>query len=235
MNSSKLSINLLSMLILGVDTSGRDGSIALVKFGQGSARTLEVVPLEGGTFSAQLVPQISDTLERHGLTKRDPDGFAAVSGPGSFTGLRVGLAAIKAFGEVMQKPIAAVSLLEAVARASELRGDVTAALDAGRGEVYAADFQISIPQIIVSHPRLVALADLVLENRGRQIVTPDARIADFIREKSLRVVQIDRPRADFIARMGFEKIQAGEVISPEALDANYIRRSDAEVKNLNTI
>lgn len=221
------------MLILGVDTSGRDGSIALVKFEQGSARTLEVMPLEGGTFSAQLVPQISDMLNRHGLTKRDLDGFAAVSGPGSFTGLRVGLAAIKALGEVLQKPIAPVSLLEAVARVSELQGDVTAGLDAGRGEVYAADFQISRSQIIVSHQRLVALAEFVSGNGLRQIVTPDARIADFIRDKSLRVVQIDRPRADFIARMGFEKIEAGEIISPESLDANYIRRSDAEVKNLN--
>jgi hypothetical protein len=48
----------------------------------------------------------------------------------------------------------------------------------------------------------------------------------------MRVVQVDHPRADFIARMGFEKIQAGEIISPELLDANYIRRSDAEIKKL---
>ncbi|HEX3739529.1 MAG TPA: tRNA (adenosine(37)-N6)-threonylcarbamoyltransferase complex dimerization subunit type 1 TsaB [Terriglobales bacterium] len=218
------------MLILGVDTSGRDGSIALVKFEQGSARTLEVVRLEGGTFSAQLVPQISDMLKRHGLTKRDLDGFAAVSGPGSFTGLRVGLAAIKALGEVLQKPVAAVSLLEAVARLSALQGDVMAALDAGRGEVYAADFQISGSQTTISHERLLTLAEFVSENKHRQIVTPEEKIAEFMRQESLRVIQIDRPRADFIARIGFEKIYAGEIIAPEALDANYIRRSDAEIK-----
>jgi tRNA threonylcarbamoyladenosine biosynthesis protein TsaB len=218
------------MLILGVDTSGRDGSIALVKFEQGSARTLEVVPLEGGTFSAQLVPQISDMLKRHGLTKRDLDGFAAVSGPGSFTGLRVGLAAIKALGEVLQKPVAAVSLLEAVARLSALQGDVMAALDAGRGEVYAADFQISGSQTTISHERLLTLAEFVSENKHRQIVTPEEKIAEFMRQESLRVIQIDRPRADFIARIGFEKIYAGEIIAPEALDANYIRRTDAEIK-----
>ena len=103
------------MLVLGVDTSGKNGSIALVQFGQGNSRTLEVVPLEGGTFSAQLVPQISDALGRHSLTKSDIDGFAVVSGPGSFTGLRVGLAAIKALAEVLRKPIAALSLLEAAA------------------------------------------------------------------------------------------------------------------------
>jgi len=218
------------MLILGVDTSGKDGSIALVQFEQGSARTLEVVPLVGGTFSAQLVPQISELLSRHGLNKRDIDGFAVVSGPGSFTGLRVGLAVIKALAEVLQKPIAAVSLLEAVVRASEVQGDVVATLDAGRSEVYAANIQISGSQTTISHQQLLTLTEFVSANGSRQIVTSDAKIADFVREKSLRVMQIDHPRANVVARLGFEKIQAGEVISPEALDANYIRRSDAEVK-----
>jgi tRNA threonylcarbamoyladenosine biosynthesis protein TsaB len=218
------------MLILGVDTSGKDGSIALAEFEQGNVRTVEVVALEGGTFSAQLVPQISDTLKRHGLSKRDIDGFAVVSGPGSFTGLRIGLAAIKALAGVLQKPIAAVSLLEAAARVSELHGDVTVALDAGRGEVYAADFQISGSQTTTSDERLFTLVEFVVANRDRRIITPDAKIADLIGEKGLSVTQIDRPRADVVARLGFEKIQAGDVISAEALDANYIRRSDAEAK-----
>jgi len=217
------------MLILGVDTSGKGGSIALVEFEQGNARTLEVIPLEGGTFSAQLVPQISDALNRHRLGKRDIDGFAVVSGPGSFTGLRVGLAAIKALAEVLQKPIAAVSLLEAVVRASGMQGNVVAALDASRGEVYAADFQVSNSYTTTSNQRLLPLAEFSSAS-NRQIVTPDEKIADLIREKGLRVTLIDRPRADTIARLGFEKIQAGEVTKPETLDANYIRRSDAEVK-----
>jgi tRNA threonylcarbamoyladenosine biosynthesis protein TsaB len=220
------------MLILAVDTSGKDGSIALVEFEQGSARTIEVVPLEGGTFSAQLVPQISDTLNRQGLTKQNIDGFAVVSGPGSFTGLRVGLAAIKALAEVLRKPIAALSLLEAIAGTCGKDGDLDVALDAGRGEVYAGSFQISGSQTIVSHQQLLTLAEFASANVGRQIVTPDAKIADLLRAKSLCVIRIDRPRGDVIARFGFEKIQAGEVITPEALDANYIRRSDAEVKKL---
>jgi tRNA threonylcarbamoyladenosine biosynthesis protein TsaB len=220
------------MLILGVDTSGKDGSIALVKFEQGCERALEVVPLEGGTFSAQLVPQISDALNRHSLTKGDIDGFSVVSGPGSFTGLRVGLAAIKALAEVLQKPIAAVSLLEAVARSSETQGDVVVALDASRGEVYTADCQVSSQQTTARNERLLTLGGFVSANGGRQIITPDAKVADFIREKGLPVTQVDRPRADVIARLGFEKIQAGEVTSSELLDANYIRRSDAELNKL---
>src|ERR1700756_1830686 len=157
------------MLILGVDTSGKDGSIALVEFEQGSARTMEVVALEGGTFSAQLVPQISDTLNRHGLTKQNIDGFAVVSGPGSFTGLRVGLAAIKALAEVLRKPIAALSLLEAIAGIYGKDGELTVALDAGRGEVYAGSFQISGSQTIMSHQQLLTLAEFASANVKGQI------------------------------------------------------------------
>jgi tRNA A37 threonylcarbamoyladenosine modification protein TsaB len=142
----------------------------------------------------------------------------------------VGLAAIKALAEVLQKPIAAVSLLEVVVRASGTPGDVVVALDASRGEVYTADFQVSRQQTTAQSQQLLTLADFASANTGRQIITPDAKIADFIREKGLRVTQIDRPRADTIARLGFEKIQVGDVVSPESLDANYFRRSDAEVK-----
>src|SRR5438270_606217 len=129
------------MLILGVDTSGKNGSLALVRFEAESAHTLEIVPLEGGRFSAQLIPQISALLLKHDLTKNDIDAFAIVSGPGSFTGLRVGLAAIKALAEILRKPIASISLLEIVARAAETDGRVIAALDAGRDEVYIGIYE----------------------------------------------------------------------------------------------
>jgi len=218
------------MLILGVDTSGKNGSIALVRFEHGSPRTLEVVPLEGGTFSVQLVPQISDALNRHNLTKHDIDAFAVASGPGSFTGLRVGLAAIKALAEVLQKPIAAVSLLEAVVRDAGLEGELVAALDAGRGEVYVADFHVSGSHATARDQQLLPLAEFISANRHRQIVTPEAKMAELAREKGMRVTQVNRPRADAIAKLSFKKIQAGEVISPESLDANYIRRSDAEIR-----
>ena len=218
------------MLVLGVDTSGKNGSIALVRLEQGSPRTLEVVPLEGGTFSAQLVPQISELLQRHGLTKRDIDAFAVASGPGSFTGLRVGLAAIKALAEVLQKPIAAVSLLEAISRAAEKKDEVLAALDAGRGEIYVARYSVSEAQTTLRKQELLTFAEFASANANREIITPDAKIADLAREKGLRVTQVAYPRADVIARLGLEKIQAGEVVSSESLDANYIRRSEAEIK-----
>src|ERR1700686_2080943 len=104
------------MLLLAIDTSGKNGSIALarVSHGQSGIEILEVLSLDGGAFSAQLVPQIARLLEKHGCSKNDLAAFAVVSGPGSFTGLRVGLAAIKALAEVMKKPISAVSILETI-------------------------------------------------------------------------------------------------------------------------
>src|SRR5216684_4989526 len=119
------------MLLLAADTSGRHGSIALAHCGpEAACAVIEVVPLDGGTFSARLVPQVAALLAKHGLNKRDIDGFAVVSGPGSFTGLRIGLAAVKALAEVLAKPIAAVSLLEACVFSSGAEGTVMAALDA---------------------------------------------------------------------------------------------------------
>ena len=94
------------MLLLAADTSGKNGSIALAQCSpDGNCEALEVVPLSGGMFSAQLIPQIAELLKRHNFSKHDLDGFAVASGPGSFTGLRVGLAAIKALAEVLSKPI----------------------------------------------------------------------------------------------------------------------------------
>ena len=128
------------MLLLAADTSGKQGSIALAQCRAGeNCAVIEVVPLAGGTFSAQLIPQIAALLEARGHGKSDVDAFAVANGPGSFTGLRVGLAAIKALAEVLQKPIAAISLLEAVACSGAAHGRVLAALDAGRGDVYVGD------------------------------------------------------------------------------------------------
>lgn len=216
------------MLLLAIDTSGRDGSIALATCEpQGVCEILEVVPLTGGTFSAQLIPQIAVLLGKHRFTQSDIGAFIVASGPGSFTGLRVGLAAIKALAEALGKPIAAVSLLEATAAAANEEGTVLAALDAGRGQIYVGEYEGKSPaglgeSLVGQHEFLDTVA-------GRLIVTPDSSIAEVARAAGLKVLHIEKLQSDVIARVGWRKIQAGETISPEDLDANYIRRSDAEI------
>jgi tRNA threonylcarbamoyladenosine biosynthesis protein TsaB len=214
------------MLLLAADTSGKHGTIALAHCGPGDAcNVLEVVALEGGTFSAQLVPQIAAMLSKHGFTKYDIGGFAVVSGPGSFTGVRVGLAAIKALAEVLQKPIAAVSLLEAIAVTSPAQGKVTAVMDAGRGEVYAGEYNVRIDGAHLLKEQLLTRAELPELARTSVVVTADHLLAETARQAGLSVNQIDLPRSDVIARLGWRKISAGEIVSPEGLDANYIRSS----------
>ena len=218
------------MLLLAIDTSGKNGGIALALAapGQSDVEIVEVVPLAGGTFSAQLVPQISALLEKHGYSKRDLAGFTVVSGPGSFTGLRVGLAAIKALAEVLRKPICSVSLLEAVARSGNATGRVLAALDAGRGEVYVGDYQVDTHGHMRSE-RLLSRQEFVTESKGKSVITPDAALAEIARAAGIQVEPINYPDSRVIARLGWSRLERGETVSPEALDANYIRRSDAEI------
>ena len=103
-----------------------------------------------------------------------------------------------------------------------------AALDAGRGEVYAGIYDIEETAHMRSE-RLLTNAELFAEAAENVIVTSDSKLAEAVRAAGLRVEQVDLPRTEAIARLGWEKIQKGETVSPEVLEANYIRRSDAEI------
>ncbi len=211
------------MLILAADTSGKQGSIALAQAERGgSCEALEVVPLTGGTFSAQLIPQVAALLAKHGFSKHDIGAFAVASGPGSFTGLRVGLAAIKALSEALDKPIAAVSLLAAVASAGHSRGKVLAALDAGRNQVYVGKYELG-ETLTMQSESLLPIEQLLSSANGCNVITPDAHIADAARNRGLNVEEVERPSSGAISRLGWKKILSGDIVSPEALEANYIR------------
>ena len=231
------------MLVLAIDTSGKNGSVALARVtpSQSDVEIVEVVPLTGGAFSAQLVPQIAALLKKHGYSKTDLEAFGVASGPGSFTGLRVGLAAIKALAEALQKPIAAVSLLEAVACSSPMQGAerdrVLALLDAGRGDVYVGDYELG-PQLHMHSERLLSREEFLaeatgaepgLQSRRKAVVTPDAALAEMVRSAGVQIELIDYPKSDVIARLGWEHLQRGQTVRPEELEANYIRHSDAEI------
>ncbi len=220
------------MLLLAVDTSGKYGSLALAKCGPSDeCQVLELVLLEGGTFSAQLVPQIAGLLSKHGFAKRDIGGFAVASGPGSFTGLRVGFAVIKGLAEILKQPIAVVSLLEAVAATSQDSEKVASALDAGRGEVYVGEFGADLTPLAAE--RLLKQNELVQSLNSQRLVTPDKALADIARAAGLPVVEVERPSSAAIARLGWKKLRAGDTVSVADLEANYIRRSDAEIFSKN--
>ncbi len=262
------------MLICAIDTSGREGSLALA---EGDARSFEVLdfaPIAGGTYSAQLIPTLSAALARAGKQKSGIELLAVASGPGSFTGLRVGLSTVKALAEVLRVPVVAISVLEAIAFATKKEGRLVAALDAQRNEVFAGEYEARVaentagpsttqaearsardagktegpstaplrgsvqddtvePSIKILHEALVSLADFLTWLSARSPVpityTPDAIIATRVRESGSPAEQIARPGADLYARLGLQKYLAGETSAIETLDANYIRRSDAEI------
>jgi tRNA threonylcarbamoyladenosine biosynthesis protein TsaB len=217
------------MILLVADTSGKNGCVAFVEANApDSMRVIEEVPLAGGTFSAQLVPQIAELVSKHRFNKKDVDAFIVVSGPGSFTGLRVGLAAIKALAEVLHKPIVPVSLLEIVAVASQAQGTVRAALDAGRGEAYVGEYEMADGAARVISEQLLHKDEFTVIAAG-SVVTPDKNLAAELRARGISVSEIVPVDAAMIARVGYRRLQSGEDVSPEQLEANYIRRSDAEI------
>jgi tRNA threonylcarbamoyladenosine biosynthesis protein TsaB len=220
------------MLLLVTDTSGKQGSVALARAGERDrdhVELIEVVFLAGGMFSAQLVPQVAALLAKHRSNKADIDAFIVVSGPGSFTGLRVGLAAIKALGEILKKPIVPVSLLEVVALAGETQGRVAAVLDAGRGDIYFGAYEIAGDSVQVLQEQLLPRAEFLSVSRESTVVTPDTTWAAVAREAGLSVVVVEPASAEMVTRFGLRKLQAGKTVAPEQLEANYMRRSDAEM------
>jgi len=220
-----------NMLLLVTDTSGRQGSVSLARSGSkaDAVEVLEALPLAGGTFSAQLVPQISTLLTNHDFRKEDIDAFIVVAGPGSFTGLRVGLAVIKALAEILQKPIVAVTLLEVMALARHASGKILAALDAGRGELYVGEYQTTgdavelVRELVLSKEEFFSLA------REFPAVVSDEGLAGAARAAGVEVALVAAPDAKAITQLGWRKLQTGEAVTPEQLEANYIRRTDAEI------
>jgi tRNA threonylcarbamoyladenosine biosynthesis protein TsaB len=222
----------VNVLIVAIDTSGRGGSIALCRGDGKSFEVLQLTSLEGGTYSAQLMPKIAEALQQSNLDKTHVDGFVVVSGPGSFTGLRVGLATVKGLCEVLRKPLAIVSMLEAFALTYR-RTDQTAtvALDAGRGEVYVGQYDVSADGARVAREYIAKLDAFATEAAGVRgdLLTPDAKVAESLQAVNKKVRLVAAIHADEIGRIGLRTLLAGEAANPATVDVSYIRRSDAEL------
>jgi tRNA threonylcarbamoyladenosine biosynthesis protein TsaB len=220
------------MLLIAIDTSGRNGSVALCRGDADSFEVLELSTLDGGTYSARLMPTIADLLDRSRVTKSQLDGLVVVDGPGSFTGLRVGLSTVKALCEVLGKPLAAVSMLEALAVTHGREGEVIQTiLDAGRGEVYVGEYQLGGSGSRSVRESMPKLAEFLAQpaSAGSHVVTPFPKIAEAFAAAGRDAALVPTLQADAIGRIGLRKLLSGEVANPATLDANYVRRSDAEL------
>ena len=159
--------------------------------------------------------------------------LVVASGPGSFTGLRVGLSTVKALAEVLQLPVVGISVLEAIAFSAAKQGLLVTALDAQRNEVFVGEFEGTANSITTVREALVSAADFTTWLRGQNppptTYSPDATIETRLREGGASIEHIARPSAEIYARLGLRKYLAGETSAIDELDANYIRRSDAEI------
>jgi tRNA threonylcarbamoyladenosine biosynthesis protein TsaB len=214
------------MMVLALDTANDFGSIALA-YGD---ETLEEVPLHSPNgFSGILFDQIDRLLKRNAVTLAQMDIYAAGMGPGSFTGIRIGLSAVKALAVAGGKPCYGISNLAAMANFGSAATHA-AILDARRGEIYGAVYGArSAVEVVTSFP--LWLESIPAETA--ELVAFDFTPFDVALSKSrfAHVTRTMAPRslAASIAELALASFRAGERGDPALLDANYVRRPDAEL------
>lgn len=219
----------MSEIILAVDTTHEFGSLALLR---GSEVLEEILLHSPEGFGQILYSHLGRLLERHAVAVGEIACFAAGSGPGSFTGVRIGLACVKGLGEAEGKPVVAVSNLEAVASfgRTPLRAAV---LDARRGEIYGALYDASgnavMPECVAKFPAwLAGLPEGEIEFLSTDFEPFRPALAG-TRFAAAQVTIAPRALAAAIGRIAQRRYSAGLAMDPAAIDANYVRRSDAEL------
>ncbi len=250
------------MNLIALDTCDSRGSVSVLRDDQ-VLRTVEHDTTED--YSIWLLPAIDCALQESGLTFADIDVYVAASGPGSFTGVRVGLTTVKAWAEVTGKPIVGVSRLEALATQAALApGDFVAAFtNAQRKQIYGALYRRSSDsgsagdgndaghtlsrigeEAVIAPEAFLAWA---VENSGGAPlcwISTDAEMlveteAWAARQKSGDARPVDNatnagihsaspPLSPAIGKLGYRMAMLKQFVDPLRLDANYVRRSDAE-------
>lgn len=194
-------------------------------------------------YSSWLLPGVDKVLRSGGVTIAEVDGYAVAGGPGSFTGVRVGLTTVKAWAEVYGKPVAAVSRLEAIGSLAFGAGSRVAALvDAQRGQVFGAvyrregsDLTRAGEEMVIAPAKFVETAAELAGRERIAWVSPDATLllaeaAWKDREKrGESIEQVSATLAGAIGRIGLKRFKEGKTTDALGLDANYVRRSDAEI------
>ena len=211
------------MKILLIDTCGETGTVAVAS--SDAAAATQTATLPGRTASERLLPTIRDIA-----SPLDALGaIVVVHGPGSFTGVRVGLSAAKGLCEALEVPLIAISRLAVMAHASELPPEtrVHAVLDAGRGEFYVGIYQngICLREALLTRDEL--MAEIAETRNGLTVVACEPAVVEALPALSPR--QIAQPTAETALPLAWLRLKANAYDDIVTLDANYLRRTDAEI------
>ena len=220
----------MSSLLLALETASPFASVALL---EGERLIAEVGASGTRPHSARVLPAIHALMELVGASLADVGGYAVSVGPGSFTGLRVGVATVKglAFGDAV--PVAAVSTLQALASSAHSSDlPVLACLDARRSEVYAAAW--SAGREVVVPEGVYGAATLAERLPGPCLLVGCAgeeRVLEGLAAQLPVTLAHPQPlRAWWVGVLGARLLAAGEGVSPSALAPRYVRRAEAEVR-----
>ena len=228
------------MKILAFETSAKAGSVALLEDDKLLAESYQNTGL---THSQTLMRMAEDLLKSAGLTARDVDAVAVAAGPGSFTGVRIGVAAAKGFAWGGEKPCYGVSTLEAMARnLGAWEGFVVCVMDARRSQVYNAVFEAKEGVLTrCCEDRAISLEELGEELKNAEkplFLVGDGSVlcyntlVDSVPGLVLPPEHRMHQRAAGVGLAAWEKIQNGEKGDGETLQPNYLRLSQAEREKL---
>jgi tRNA threonylcarbamoyladenosine biosynthesis protein TsaB len=227
------------MLLLALDTCDANGSVAVLD----NDEVLQAVAHDTAEdYSSWLLPAVQEILQAAGVALQDVDAYAVAAGPGSFTGVRVGLTTAKAWAELFGHGIAAVSRLEALAtQASGAESFVAAFADARRGQVFGAMYRRGSKldrvgeEMVIAPEKFVAWAAEEAGGERIQWISTDAtcltETAAWTERRGIgeSIQTASSLLAPVIGRLGYRLALENRLTSAFTLDANYVRRSDAEI------
>ncbi len=210
--------------LLGIDTCGPSGSVALGRMAGNAVQILGQRELAGRSYSATLVNAIGELLAAQQLKLAQVDAIIVVNGPGSFTGVRVGLSAAKGLAEGASLPVLVVSRLEVLAAKA---GMASAALDAHRGEIF---LRLGEPGA-TSRELLAGVQELAeLRTAPAHIAVCDEGAANLLHSVCpAELVKVAAPTAADALELCAPRVTAGDFADLALLDGHYLRRSDAEI------
>jgi tRNA threonylcarbamoyladenosine biosynthesis protein TsaB len=209
-------------LLLGIDTCGSSGSVAISRLTHSALQILGQIELEGRSYSSTLVAAVGEILAQHNATLRGLAAIVVVSGPGSFTGVRVGLSAVKGLAEAAQIPVAAVSRLAVLAKDA---GISSAAIDAHRHEIF---LRLGEP----AQELLAGSSELAAIHRPPiQVAICDDPAAALLSTAwpGTELTRLPAPTAAGALQLAAPLVTAGDFVDLALLDGHYLRRSDAEI------